>query len=167
MSKLVKTILISTGFLLVLALALLLTGNGKLLHDLVYYIGNAIKALWLWIIGLLGFIIASFKSLGTLFGPSKSEKAIRSENEQIKLEMENIRQGLKNLDDQLQRERNLHQREVALYEQKINEREKEIAMIRKKILKMEEMGPDRFYQTLSEEEKKKYDENVFEVRGEL
>ncbi len=164
MSKLIKTILISAGFLLVLALALLVTGNGKLLHDLVYSIGDAIKAVWLWIIGLLGFIIASFKSLGSLFGPSKSEKAIRSENEQIKLEMTSIREGLRNLDDQLQRERNLHKREVALYEQKINEREKEIALIRGKIHKMEKLGPDNFFQTLSEEDKKKYDENVYEIR---
>ena len=133
----------------------------------VYSIGDAIKAVWLWIIGLLGLIITGFKKLGSIFGPSKSEKAIRSENEQIKLEMENIRQGLKNLDDQLQRERNLHKREIALYEQKINEREKEIAIIRNKIRKMEELGPENFYQTLSEEDKKKYDENVYEVRGNL
>lgn len=167
MAKLVKAILISAGFLLVLALALLVTGNGKLLHDLIYSIGDAIEAIWLWIIGLLGFIIASFKKLGAIFGPSKSEKAIRSENERIKLEMENIRQGLRNLDDQLQRERSLHKREIALYEQKINEREKEIAIIRDKIRKMEELGPENFYQTLSDEDKKKYDENVYEVRGEL
>jgi len=167
MPKIFRNVLIVIGFLLVLAVVMLIAGQGELLKSIVLGLWGGIKAIWLWIIGFFGFFIAGFKKLGSLFGPTQAEKEIRAENEDIKLEFEKIREQVTLIDDQLKRERDLHQREVVIYEEKLMQKEQEIELIKGNIQLMEEMTPEEYFETLSDEEKDQFYEHanqeVFEI----
>ena len=156
MVRLFKTALIIIGFFIVIAVVLVIAGKGDLVQAFFTGIVAVFKQFWLWIVGLFGFVAASFKKILSLFGPSKAEKEIAAENESIKQELEKLRQQLKTYDDQFNKEKELHVREVAIYEKEIQLKNNEILAIKKSIEEKEGLGPEGYFHNLTEEEKKKY-----------
>lgn len=156
MVKLFKTALFTLGFFIVIAVVLVVTGNGNILHGFFNMFVSIIKHFWMWLIGLFGFIVASFKKILSIFGPSQAEKEIASENESIKEELERLREQLKTYDEQFKKEKELFAREVALYKKEIQQKELEIQTIKQTISEKEELGPGGYFHNLSDEEKKEY-----------
>lgn len=144
-----KIIGIIVAILAVVVLVFYLTGNKEQLHALLQHAWNAIKAVWLWIVGLFGAVWGFGKYLFSPFSGAKEE--IQTENERIKKELESIRTEVSAIDDRLKRERDLHQREIAMYEKEIAVKDRELAAIQKQFQEMKDKGFDQWWASLPEE----------------
>jgi peptidoglycan hydrolase CwlO-like protein len=153
-----------TGIILIALLLIIslfyLTGNEQALKNLARGIWAVLQTVWLWLVGLAGLIGALFKKLASIFGPSKAEKEIRSENEQIRKELDSIRAEIAATTERLQRERNLHQREIELYEKEIAEKSARINEIKARIGHMEEAGPEGHYDEMELSEKEQFERDI-------
>lgn len=167
MIRLYKTLLLAGGLLLVLAVVLVVAGRGDLLQAIFTGLVSLIKNIWLWIVGLFGFILGSFKKIFSLFGPTQAEKEIHAENEAIKQELERLRAQLKTYDEQFKIERDLHRREREVFEKELAQKNAEINKIRQRIKEKEAAGPEGFYHNLSDEERAAFDEEYFDGLGDL
>jgi hypothetical protein len=161
MVRLFKTALFIIGFIIIIAVVLVVTGHGNILQGVFTVFVAVIKQFWVWIIGLFGFVFASFKKILSLFGPSQAEKEIAAENESIKEELQRLREQLKTYDDQFKKEKELHARENAIFQKELLQKNIEIQSIKQGIEEQEELGPEGFFHNLSDEEKKEYNKEYY------
>lgn len=115
-------------------------------------IGNIIEAIWLWVVGLFGFIIGLFRKLGGMFGGSKAEEEIVEENEKIRQDMEFIRQDIATTREFLTRERDLHQREMALLQSRLAEQRQGIDDTSQQISEVRNVSAAEFVDALPPDE---------------
>ena len=150
--RVLKYIGVGLGLLLLTVLILAAFGKMEAVRLVFTGIGSIIKAIWLWVTGLIGLIFGGIKKIGSFFGPGKAEKQIAAENAQIRAELVSLRQEISLNQSFLNRERNLFERERELFESRIAQQEAQINTIREGITTMEQAGPQEWFNSLSDAE---------------
>lgn len=152
MSRLLKTIIIITIFLVAMVLITYLVPEVKeyakgIAHD---------SKLPIWLVGLFAPILYLLKIVSDwfkgMFGPGTTEKEIAKENEAIKAEREKLLEEVRRLDEWRTRELALQRNEIAALEQKIADLRGEAANIDAQFAQLMVKAPETFTEKMSKEE---------------